>query len=82
LGLLEQAALEVCQSIDEGTGQAGSSVASRLRALGSHVVARMRGALRLGIQKTLGMVQSHYLVNLASLAMGYIVVDDFDDDKA
>jgi hypothetical protein len=42
----------------------------------------MRGALRLGIQKTLGMVQSHYLVNLASLSMGYIVVDDFDDDKA
>jgi hypothetical protein len=28
------------------------------------------------------VVQSHYLVNLASLATGYIVVDNFDDDKA
>jgi hypothetical protein len=35
-------------------------VASRLWALGDHVARRMRGALRLGIQKTLGVVQSHY----------------------
>jgi hypothetical protein len=37
--------------------------------------------LRLGIQKTLGVVQSHYLVNLAALATGYIVADDLDDDE-
>jgi hypothetical protein len=42
----------------------------------------MRGTLRLGIQKTLGVVQSHYLINLAALATGYIMVDDLDDDKA
>jgi hypothetical protein len=42
----------------------------------------MRGALRLGIQKTLGVVQSHYRVNLAALATGYIVADDLDDDGA
>jgi hypothetical protein len=82
LGLLEQAALGVCQSIDEGAGQAGSSVESRLRALGGHVAGRMRGALRLGIQKALSVVQLHYLVNLAALATGYIVADDLDDDGA
>jgi hypothetical protein len=30
LEVLQEAALEACQSVDEGTGQAGSSVASRL----------------------------------------------------
>lgn len=49
LGLLEQTALEACQSIDEGTGLSGSSVVSRLRALGGRVAERMKGALRLGI---------------------------------
>jgi hypothetical protein len=39
----------------------------------------MRGALRLGIQKTLGVVQSHYRVNLAALEIGYIVADGLDD---
>jgi hypothetical protein len=42
----------------------------------------MKGALRLSIQKTLDVVQSHYVVNLAALAMGYIVADDLDDDEA
>jgi hypothetical protein len=40
----------------------------------------MRGVLRLGIQKTLSMVQSHYRVNITALATGYIVVDDLDVD--
>jgi hypothetical protein len=82
LEALQEAALEVCQSVDEGGGQAGSSVASHLRALGGHVTQRMRGALRLGIQKTLGMARSHYRVNLSALAMGYIITNDLDDDGA
>jgi hypothetical protein len=42
----------------------------------------MRGALRLGIQKTLGVVQSHYLFNLSALSTAYIIADDLDDDGA
>jgi hypothetical protein len=42
----------------------------------------MRGALRLGIQKTLGVVLSHYQVNLAALDTGYIIADDLNDDGA
>jgi hypothetical protein len=56
LEALWEAALQVCQSIEEGVGQAGSYVTSLLRALGGHVARRMRGALRLGIQKTLSLV--------------------------
>jgi hypothetical protein len=54
------AALETCQGIKEGEAQAGSSLASRLRALGGHVSRRMRHALHLGVQKALGVVGSHY----------------------
>jgi hypothetical protein len=46
---LRSAALETCQAVEEGEAQAGSSLASRLRALGGHVSGRMRRALRLGV---------------------------------
>jgi predicted nucleic acid-binding Zn-ribbon protein len=46
---LRAAALETCQAVEEGEAQAGSSLASRLRALGGHVSRRMRRALHLGV---------------------------------
>jgi hypothetical protein len=53
LGELRAAALETCQAVEEGEAQAGSSLASRLRALGGHVSRRMRRALHLSVQKAL-----------------------------
>jgi hypothetical protein len=67
---LRTATLEACQAVEEGEAQAGSSLASRLRALGRHVSRRMCHALQLGVQKTLGMVRSHYEVNLEAVASG------------
>jgi hypothetical protein len=52
---LRATTLEACQAIEEGEAQAGSSLASRLRALGGHVSRRMRRALHLGVQKALGV---------------------------
>jgi hypothetical protein len=46
---LRSAALETCQAVEEGEAQAGSSLASHLRALGGHVSGRMRRALHLGV---------------------------------
>jgi hypothetical protein len=46
---LRNAALETCRVVEEGEAQAGSSLASRLRALSGHVTERMRRALRLGV---------------------------------
>jgi hypothetical protein len=43
------AALEACQEVEESEAQAGSSMASRLRALGGHVTQRMRRTLHLGV---------------------------------
>jgi hypothetical protein len=53
---LRNTALETFRVMEEGEAQAGSSLASRLRALGGHVTERMRRALRLGVQKALGVV--------------------------
>jgi hypothetical protein len=67
---LRDAALETCRSVEEGEAQAGSSLASRLRALSGHVTERMHRALHLGVQKALGVVRSHYEVNFEALAEG------------
>jgi hypothetical protein len=79
---LRAAALETCQAVEEGEVQAGSSLASRLRALGGHVSRRVRRALHLGIQKALGVVRSHYEVNLEAVASGYVVPEGVEDEAA
>jgi hypothetical protein len=76
------AALEICRAVEEGEAQAGSSLASRLRALGGHVAGRMRRALHLGVQKALGVVRSHYEVNFEALAEGYVVPEGVEDKVA
>jgi hypothetical protein len=77
---LQAAALEACQGIEEGEAQAGSSMASRLRALGGHVTQRMHHALHLGVQKALGVVVPHYRVNLGAISTGYVVPVSIDDE--
>jgi hypothetical protein len=79
---LRASALEACQEIEEGDVQAGSSMASRLRALGRHVTQRLRRALHLGVQKALGVVVSHYQVNLEAVSTGYVVPVGVDDEVA
>jgi hypothetical protein len=65
---LRATALEVCQELEEGGAQAGSSLASRLRALGGHVFYCMRRSLHLGVKKDLGMVASHYQVDFEAVS--------------
>jgi hypothetical protein len=79
---LLSAALETCQAVEEGEAQAGSSLASRLRALGEHVTRRMRRALHLAVQKALGVVRSHYEVNFEAVEEGYIVPEGVEDEVA
>jgi hypothetical protein len=42
----------------------------------------MRRALHLGVQKALGVVRSHYKVNLEVVASGYIVPEGVEDEVA
>jgi hypothetical protein len=55
-------------------------MASRLRALGRHVTQRLRHALHLGIQKALGVVASHYQVDLEAVSTGYVIPVGVDDE--
>jgi hypothetical protein len=82
LEVLQAAALEICQEVEEGMAQAGSSLASRLRALGGHVSQRMRRALHLGVMKALGVVASHYQVDFEAVSSGYIVPVGVEDEEA
>jgi hypothetical protein len=79
---LRAAAFETCRAVEEGEAHAGSSLAGRLRALGGHVSRRMRRALYLGVQKTLGVVRSHYEVNFEAVASGYVVSEGVEDEVA
>jgi hypothetical protein len=79
---LRAAALETCQEIEEGEAQAGSSLASRLRALGGHVSRRMRRALHLGVRKALGVVGSHYQVDFKVVSSGYVIPVGVKDEEA
>jgi hypothetical protein len=79
---LRTAALETCRVVEEGEAQIGSSLASRLRALGGHVTGRVRRALHLGVQKALRVVRSHYEVNFEALAEGYVVPEGVEDEVA
>jgi hypothetical protein len=76
------ATLEVCQEVEEGEAQAGSSLPTRLRALGGHVSQRMRRALHLGIKKALGVVVSHYQVDFEAVSTGYVVPVGVEDEVA
>ena len=42
---------------------------------------RLKGALRLGIQKALSVVSAHYFVDFEHLATSYIIPDSDDDAK-
>jgi hypothetical protein len=43
---------------------------------------RVRRALRLGVQKALGVVRSHYEINFEAVAEGYIVPEGVEDEAA
>jgi hypothetical protein len=79
---LQAAALETCQGIEEDEVQAGSSLASRLRALGGHVSQRMCRALHLGVRKALGVVASPYQVDFEAVSSGYVVPVGVEDEEA
>jgi hypothetical protein len=57
-------------------------MASRLRALGRHVTQRVRRALHLGVQKALGVVASHYQVDLEAISTGYVIPVGVNDEVA
>ena len=77
---LEGATVAACQELEGEGGSPGSSVASRLRSLGSQVAEHLKSAFRLGVQRTLGVVSTHYVMDLERVATGYVVAPGVEGD--
>ena len=57
-------------------------MASRLRSLGGQVAERLKSAFRLGVQRALGVVSMHYVMDLEQVATGYVVAPGIEGDAA
>ena len=77
---LERTAVSVCQELDGEGVVSGSSVISRLRALGGRIAAHAKSTFRLGVLRALAVASTHYLMDLQRVSLGYVVPDDADAD--
>ncbi|CAO2148208.1 unnamed protein product [Urochloa humidicola] len=82
LEALDSAAVAIRKELEGGMTQSGNSLASRLRSLGGCVAERLKGAFRFGIQKTLGVISTHFIVQLDALTSGYVVAEDLGNNAA
>jgi len=79
---LEQTAVAVCQELEGEGALSGSSVASRLRALGSRVAENAKSTFRLGVQWAPAMASTHYDMDLKLVSSGYVVAPGVVGDAA
>ena len=61
---LEQTAMSVCQELEGESAVSGSSVISRLRALGGRIAEYAKSTFRLGVLRALAVASTHYLMDL------------------
>jgi len=79
---LERTAMAVCQELEGGGAQSGSSVASRLRALGGRIAEHAKSTFRLGVLRALAVASTHYDMDLRLVSSGYVIPTDADADAA
>ena len=72
--------MSVCQELEGEGAVSGSSVISRLRALGGRIPEHAKSTFRLGVLRALTVASTHYLMDLQRVSLGYVVPDDADAD--
>ena len=72
----------MCQELEGEGAISGSSVISRLRALGGRIAEHAKSTFRLGVLRALAVASTHYLMDLQRVSSGYVVPDDADADAA
>ena len=60
----------------------GSSVVSRLRALGGQIAEHAKSTFCLNVLRALRVASTHYLMDLGKVSKGYVVPDDASTDVA
>ena len=79
---LERTAVSVCQELEGDGVVSGSSVVSRLRALGGRISEHAKSTFRLGVPRALAVASTHYIMDLQRMSSGYVVPTDADADAA
>ena len=79
---LERTAMSVCQELEGEGAVSGSSVISRLRALGGRIAEHTKSTFRLGVLRALAVASTHYIMDLQRVSSGYVVPTDVDADAA
>jgi len=79
---LERTAVNVCQELEGEGVVSGSSVISRLRALGGRIAEHAKSTFRLGVLRALTVASTHYTMDLQRVSSGYVVPNDADADTA
>ena len=79
---LERTAVSVCQELEGDGVVSGSSVISRLRALGGRITEHAKSTFRLGVLRALAVASTHYIMDLQRVSSGYVVPTDADADAA
>ena len=72
--------MAMCQELEGEGALSGSSVASRLRALGGRVAEHAKSSFRLGVQRALIMASTHCDMDLELVSSGYVIVFDLNAD--
>ena len=79
---LERTAVSVCQELEGEGAMSGSSVISRLRALGGRIAEHAKSTFRLGVLRALVVASTHYIMDLQRVLSGYVIPIDADADAA
>ena len=79
---LERTAVSVCQELEGEGAVSGSSVISRLRALGGRIAEHTKSTFRLGVLRALVVASTHYIMDLQRVLSGYVIPIDADADAA
>ena len=79
---LERTAVSVCQELEGEGAVSGSSVISRLRALGGRITEHAKSTFGLGVQQALIVASTHYIMDLQRVSSGYVVPTNADADAA
>jgi len=79
---LGRTAMSVCQELEGEGAVSGSSVISRLRALGGRIVEHAKSTFRLGVLCALAVGSMHYIMDLQRVSSGYVVPNNADADSA
>ena len=79
---LERTAVSVCQELEGEGAVSGSSVISRLRALGGRITEHAKSTFRLGVLRALAVASTHYIMDLQRVSSGYTASAIMDDADA